>query len=186
MNHFVVERYQHVGDDSPMTSPPKQFSAHYCRPQTSGQHEEICGTFGEFFRCSMICVASKRRVGPAAVWRIGFGLATPAKRSEPFVANPRVFECFLQLGRVEVRQSARRGKSSNIRYQLHVVGGEDGNKLFEGPGRVTNSSNRIVRTYHLRSSSGEVSGLRWQSKFSSVQGGLLTYSPCRVSPILPE
>src|SRR6185503_8553968 len=63
-----AEGDEHVGDQSPMTSPPQQLRTHHGSAQSVCEHEQLLEPLGEFVAGDMIRVAAKGEVAPAIVW----------------------------------------------------------------------------------------------------------------------
>lgn len=69
VKHVNAESRQHVGDDTPVTTPPEKFSTHDGGSKSTREHEELIETIGEFFGGDVIRIRSKGGMAPGLIAR---------------------------------------------------------------------------------------------------------------------
>ena len=88
MHDLDAARFQVIGNQGAMTTPPKRFRAH--NRSLSGivcKIDKSIRTFAKFFRLHVIGIAAKRSIAPRCIARIVFRFSSTTQFRKMFVAN---------------------------------------------------------------------------------------------------
>ena len=141
VNHLMSRRFQVVGDQGPMASPPDGFGAHHgCAPRSRRVHQTF-NTIAEWFCEHVIRIAAERFVPPRRVRRIGLRFATSTQFGKVEVIDARAVKRLREWDPAEVGMTARAGKVANVRQESDVLALKQGQELFERSRRMSNRPN---------------------------------------------
>ncbi len=137
MNDAGAQRDQHIGNDSPMTAPPEDLSAHDGGPETPGQHQELEQASGKLITVEVIRVTLEGRVAPGATRRLRRQLPAAAQGGNGYVVDPGGVKRDGERWLVVLGLATRTGKAPDIRDRFDPIRCEDGEKLGKRAGRMS-------------------------------------------------
>src|ERR1051326_7180414 len=89
MNHLDAARFQIVGDQRPMTTPPNCLGAHdYERTAFIRGFNQPLDSFPKIIRFYVIGVTAERLISPGGIFRVRSRLPPTAKFREVLVTDP--------------------------------------------------------------------------------------------------
>ena len=141
VNYLDPERGQHVGDETPVTTPPQDFGAHDRGVESAGEHEELVEAVGKLLGGNVVGICAKGGVSPRLIDRARARASPAAEFGDPAVEDRISREVVGERLSGKVGQTPRTRKTSNISHELDVVQREQVSKVVAGARRVPDRPN---------------------------------------------
>ena len=88
MNDLDAARFQMIGNQRAMTTPPNRFRAHNRRrPHFARKIDKTVDAFLKFSRFHVIGITAKRCISPRRIARVGAAFSSPTQFRKMFVTN---------------------------------------------------------------------------------------------------